>query len=65
MPDIDPALTPPPKVFISYSWSTPKHQQKVIQWAERLISDGVDVVLDVFDLKEGHDKFHFYGTYGG
>ncbi len=55
MPDSNVA----PKVFISYSWSTPKHQQQVIQWAERLVSDGVEVILDVFDLKEGHDKFHF------
>ena len=23
------------------------------------MADGVDVILDVFDLKEGHDKFHF------
>lgn len=28
-------------------------------WAERLLGDGVDVVIDIFDLKEGHDKNHF------
>jgi hypothetical protein len=59
MPASDIDLAPQPKVFISYSWSTPKHQQQVMQWAERLIADAVDVVLDVFDLKEGHDKYHF------
>lgn len=59
MSDSAPNLVLLPKVFVSYSWSTPKHQQQVIQWAERLIADGVDVVLDVFDLKEGHDKYHF------
>lgn len=48
-----------PKVFISYSWSSPGHQAMVRQWAEQLVSDGVDVVLDIYDLKEGHDKFAF------
>lgn len=48
-----------PKVFISYSWSSPGHQSLVIQWAEQLVADGIDVVLDVYDLKEGHDKFVF------
>jgi hypothetical protein len=48
-----------PKVFISYSWSSPTHQQLVQSWAEQLIADGIDVILDVFDLKEGHDKFAF------
>src|SRR5215510_6065595 len=48
-----------PKVFISYSWSSPAHQQLVQDWAEQLVADGVDVVLDVYDLKEGHDKFAF------
>jgi len=48
-----------PKVFISYSWSSPGHQQRVRQWAERLMEDGVDVVMDIWDLKEGHDKYSF------
>jgi hypothetical protein len=48
-----------PKVLVSYSWSSPGHQETVRLWAERLISDGVDVLLDVFDLKEGQDKFTF------
>jgi len=48
-----------PKVFISYSWSSPTHQALVQSWAEQLIADGVDVVLDIFDLKEGHDKYAF------
>ncbi len=49
----------PPKVFISYSWSSPAHQSLVLQWAEQLFADGIDVVLDVYDLKEGQDKFAF------
>lgn len=51
--------TPAPKVFISYSWSSDRHQDQVRQWAEQLVQDGVDVVLDLFDLKEGHDKYAF------
>lgn len=48
-----------PKVFISYSWSSPGHQSRIRQWAEQLINDGVDVILDVWDLKEGDDKYAF------
>ena len=45
-----------PKVFISYSWAV---QDKTIELAERLIANGVDVVLDVYDLKDGQDKYAF------
>mgnify|MGYP002622682852 CR=1 FL=1 len=48
-----------PKAFASYSWTNPKHQDQIRRWAEQLIADGVDVVLDIFDLKEGHDKYAF------
>jgi hypothetical protein len=48
-----------PKVFISYSWSSLGHQSRVRQWAEQLVNDGIDVVLDIYELKEGHDKFVF------
>ncbi|QOV91830.1 SEFIR domain-containing protein [Humisphaera borealis] len=48
-----------PKVFLSYSWSSPGHQATVKEWADRLIADGVDVVLDIYDFKEGQDKFAF------
>ena len=48
-----------PKVFISYSWSSPGHQDQIRQWAEQLVNDGVDVILDIWDLKEGDDKFAF------
>lgn len=49
----------PPKAFISYSWSSAGHQEQVRLWAEQLVADGVDVVLDLYDLKEGHDKYAF------
>jgi hypothetical protein len=45
-----------PRVFISYSWSSPGYQARIRQWAEQLVNDGVDVVLDVWDFKEGDDK---------
>lgn len=48
-----------PKVFISYSWSNQSHQELVQHWAERLIGDGIEVILDIYDLKEGHDKYAF------
>lgn len=49
----------PPRVFISYSWTSQQHSDQVREWTERLVGDGVDVVLDQWDLKEGHDKYAF------
>lgn len=48
-----------PRVFISYSWSSPGHQARIRQWAEQMVSDGVDVVIDVWDLNEGDDLYAF------
>lgn len=48
-----------PKVFISYSWTTVQHEKWVLDLAERLSSDGVSVVLDKWDLREGQDKHVF------
>ena len=45
-----------PKIFISYSWSS---DEMVLALAERLVSHGIDVVLDKWDLKEGQDKYVF------
>lgn len=45
-----------PKIFISYSWSS---DALVLELAQRLISHGVEVVLDKWDLKEGQDKYAF------
>lgn len=50
---------PTPKVFISYSWSSRQHQEWVKALAERLVSNGVDVILDIWNLKEGQDKYAF------
>lgn len=48
-----------PKVFISYSWHPEKNKIWVQRLAERLIQDGVNVKLDVWDLKHGYDKYVF------
>jgi len=48
-----------PKAFISYSWTSERHRELVRSWADRLMGDGVDIVLDQYDLKEGHDKYAF------
>ena len=45
-----------PKVFISYSWAV---QDRVKKLAERLIENGVDVIVDIYDLKNGQDKYLF------
>jgi len=47
------------KIFISYSWTTLAHEEWVISLAQRLVSDGIEVVFDKWDLKPGHDKFAF------
>lgn len=48
-----------PKVFISYSWKPVSNREKVIQLAERLSSNYVHVIIDVWDLKVGQDKNQF------
>lgn len=48
-----------PKTFISYSWSNPQHEQWVIYLAAELRQAGVDVVLDKWGLREGHDAIAF------
>lgn len=44
-----------PKVFISYSWTTPEHEQRVLDIATELVESGIDTILDKWDLKEGDD----------
>lgn len=48
-----------PKIFISYSWSSPTHQEWVIQLASELIESGVQVILDKWDLKVGQESIAF------
>ena len=48
-----------PKVFISYSWSSPQHEEWVLNLAKELCDNGVDTILDKWNLKEGHDAHSF------
>ncbi|MGB5946210.1 SEFIR domain-containing protein [Paenisporosarcina sp.] len=48
-----------PKVFISYSWTTPEHEEWVVELATRLMGNGIEVILDKWNLREGHDVFAF------
>jgi hypothetical protein len=48
-----------PKLFISYSWTSPEHEQWVLALATNLCGSGVDVILDKWHLKEGHDAHVF------
>lgn len=47
------------KVFISYSWGTKEHQDWVVSLGTRLMSDTVDVILDRWSLRDGHDIHSF------
>lgn len=60
----------PPVVFISYCWKKidPQHPQRGVdevhkqrvKWlADKLIENGVDVLLDQYDLDRGDDSYHF------
>jgi hypothetical protein len=48
-----------PKVFLSYSWSSPEHQNWVKELATHLRESAIDAILDIWRLKEGDDKFKF------
>ncbi|WP_423911006.1 toll/interleukin-1 receptor domain-containing protein [Caballeronia sp.] len=49
----------PPKVFVSYSHDTEPHKDWVLALATRLVANGVDVVLDQWDLTFGCDLPRF------
>ena len=51
-----------PKVFISYSWTTPEHEQRVLDIATELVESGIDAILDKWDLKEGDDADGLTGS---
>jgi len=48
-----------PKLFISYSWTSPEHEEWVLNLATELQGSGVDVIFDKWDLKEGEDANAF------
>ncbi|SUW63522.1 SEFIR domain [Buttiauxella agrestis] len=48
-----------PKAFISYSHDSQEHKKWVLEFATRLRNNGVDALLDQWDLKPGDDLPHF------
>lgn len=51
--------TTAPKVFISYSHDSEQHRAWVLTLATRLVANGVDIVLDQWDLTLGSDLPRF------
>lgn len=48
-----------PKLFISYCWTSPEYQEEVLRLATELRENGVDVILDKWNLREGDDAHAF------
>ncbi len=48
-----------PKVFISYAWSSKEYDEKVIGFASRLMGDGIEVLLDKWNIDPGADTVNF------
>jgi hypothetical protein len=48
-----------PKVFVSYSWTSEVFKEQVLQWASDLKSAGIQVILDRWHLRPGHDANSF------
>src|SRR5437773_12522615 len=51
--------TSPPKLFVSYSHDSEQHKDWVLTLATRLMANGVDVILDQWDLTLGADLLRF------
>jgi hypothetical protein len=45
----------PPAVFVSYSHDSPDHKRWVLEFAEDLRRNGVDPIIDAWDLRPGDD----------
>lgn len=51
--------TDQPRAFLSYAWSGPAQRARVKTFADRLLGNGIDVVLDIYDNRPGHDLSAF------
>ncbi|WP_067036913.1 toll/interleukin-1 receptor domain-containing protein [Allomuricauda sp. CP2A] len=51
-----------PKVFISYSHDSLDHKKWCLELAIRLRNNGIDAIIDQFELKAGDDVPHFMET---
>jgi hypothetical protein len=52
-----------PKAFISYSHDSQEHKKWVLELAIRLRNNGIDAILDQFELQPGADIPHFMETH--
>lgn len=52
-----------PKVFISYSHDSPEHKKWVLDIATKLRNNGIDTIIDQWELKAGADLPHFMETH--
>ncbi len=52
-----------PKAFISYSHDSQEHKKWVLELAKRLRNNGIDAILDQFELQAGDDIPHFMETH--
>lgn len=48
-----------PIVFISYSWDNEDHKSWILNLSKRLFDNGVQVILDRYELKPGANMIHF------
>lgn len=48
-----------PTVFIHYSWDNEEHKKWALFLIDRLISDGIEVIFDRYDLKLGSNNNYF------
>ncbi|MCB9285077.1 MAG: toll/interleukin-1 receptor domain-containing protein [Lewinellaceae bacterium] len=51
-----------PRVFISYSHDSLSHKKWVLEFATRLRNNGIDAIIDQWELKAGDDIPHFMET---
>lgn len=47
------------RVFVSYCWASKEHIDWVLELATDIVGNGIDVIIDKWDLPEGEDKFKF------
>ena len=52
-------MTPAPRLFVSYSHDDQAHKEWVLRLADRLVRNGVDILLDQWDLRFGSDLPNF------
>jgi hypothetical protein len=47
------------KIFISYAWTNQEYIKRILELAEHLMADGIETIIDQWDLEKGQDKYVF------